>query len=400
MNPQLFALLGVAALVAPLHAAAPNTPGAHKQIPCKKNAKLTYDLYLPSGYEAVAKPGFRGYPAVFLSSPQKNPGFRSLEKWADKNGVILVTFNDSENGPTDQIIKVQDAVWESLDDLRIHPTLRFASGFSGAGAASMVLAHRKPKEVAGVILHCHSILIPKLPKTLAISWLYRTKDEYQGFIGFMGSTDVARGAGHFVGEDFQEGGHAWFPTADFTKQLDMQLAYAKLMNPDLTDAERKEFATWPDAVLKAAADGSLTDAQANLLQVLADAPALKSRPTRTPAVNAWTLREVKAIEALTDKKKAFRRITDPLAVRIFAEAKGDAATRAAALRKKLEADPELKAEFLAWRDWLKIRKDYADVAKSNNTAKYQKVKKDAASLAKDKNKTGTFAASLAAEFIK
>lgn len=400
MTARFLLGLSVVAFVAPLHAAPPTAPGAHKKIPCLKNPEFTYDLYLPSGYDASVKPGFRGYPALFLSSPQKNPGFRGLEKWADKNGVILVTFNDSENGPFDQIIKVQDAVWGSLGDIRIHPTLRFASGFSGAGAASLVLAMRKPKELAGVVMHCHSLWDAKVAKSLAVSRLYQKKDEYQNYLYNMGAVDVARNAGNFVTEQFRDGGHAWFPTADFIRHLNMQLAYAKLTNPGLTDQERKEFGTWPEATLKEAATGTLSQEQADLLQTLADAPALKSRPTRQPAVNAWTLRRAKEIEEISDNKEAFKEFSEPLTARLFADAKGPAATQVAALRKKLEAAPELKAELLAWREWIKLRKEYVEIAKRYDAGKYAKFKKNAQDLAKDKGKSGTYGAELAAGLPK
>lgn len=368
----------------------PTEPGAHKRLPCAKDPKLTFDLYLPKAYAEPAKPGDRGFPALFLSAPHKNPGFRGLEKWAERNGVILVTFNDSENGPTDAVIKVQDAVLGSVTGLRIHPTLRFASGFSGAGVASMVLASRKPREFAGIVVHCHS-LAPKLPKTTAIAYLARYQDEFLGYVGFLGAADEERGEGNYVHESFSPGGHDWAPRENFERALDAQLLYARLVNPGLNDSERKEYAKLPDKLLET--DGKDPRTIVDSLAGLVEPEAFKGRPFRARAVEAWCLARAGMIDREPDSRKAFEQFVEHATAKAFAECGGVALKSVAALRKKLEADPALKKEFPAWKDFLKLRAQYTQVAKKFDAKRYDAVMKGFAKLAKDS--PDTFAGKLA-----
>ncbi len=126
-------------------------PGMNDKLPA---GSYTWSCYLPKAY--AEKPEAR-FPVVYLSSPGGNPGNWDLEKWAERNGVIIIGINESKNGPWEIIREAQAAVLPASEAaLRLHPALRYAMGTSGGGAASIELIRSSPERFAGVLVNVHS----------------------------------------------------------------------------------------------------------------------------------------------------------------------------------------------------------------------------------------------------
>jgi hypothetical protein len=163
-------------------------PGPHRGL---KAGAGTWDCYVPKGYGERADERF---PALYISNPSGNPGFRSLEAWADRRGVLLITINDSKNGPSEPNIVAQDAVLaESEKNLRLHPCLRYATGQSGAGAASIMLVNRYPDRFAGVMVQVHSAGPP--PKHVAVVYVGGRTDDTHPWSAVKGAYDTAKSTG-------------------------------------------------------------------------------------------------------------------------------------------------------------------------------------------------------------
>jgi hypothetical protein len=175
------------ATVPPL-AAESMSPGPHLKLQAGTG---TWDCYVPKAY--AEKPDER-FPVLYISNPSGNPGFRQLEPWADRRGVILITINDSKNGPSEPNIVAQDAVLAESDKaLRIHPCLRYATGQSGAGAASILFISRYPDRFAGAMVQVHSAGPP--PKHVAVIYVGGRADDTHPWSAVKAAYDAAKSMG-------------------------------------------------------------------------------------------------------------------------------------------------------------------------------------------------------------
>ncbi len=372
--------------------AMPQEPGAHKRVPCPDNPKLTVDVYVPKAY--AEKPAAR-LPVLFISSPSRNPGFRGLESWAEAQEVVLVGINESKNGDWAPIIAAQEAAWNALKPMRIHPCLRFATGFSGGGCASAEFAKRHPKDFAGVVLQCHSGFDAKTPGHIAAGFIGGIKDTTHPDSAVRGAAAEARRSGHYVQEEHPDRGHAWAPTPMVARMLTNQLTVARLTHPGIPEKERKAALEEIGKTLTALRENPADEAGRAKLDALLDPEELKSKPFRAPALELWCAARLHSLEALTGRE-AMRACTEPTTDARFAECRGKPRAAFDAFRKKLEADPELKGEFAAWREYERLRDALAKAARANAKPKELAALRDKlAALAK--KSPGTLAAERCAE---
>jgi hypothetical protein len=120
-----------------------------QRINCLQNPDQSYALYLPMAYQADRSwpviycfdPGGRGYVPVTL-----------FKEGAEKYGYILVSSNNSKNGPWDSILQAARAVWRdtharlAIDDTRI-----YTAGFSGGARVACAMGKIFSLKLAGVI---------------------------------------------------------------------------------------------------------------------------------------------------------------------------------------------------------------------------------------------------------
>ena len=325
-------------------------PGATKRIPCSGNAKLTYDLYLPRSYSPKAVPG---HPAVFLSSPNKNPGFRGLEKWAEANGVVLVTINDSQNGPDRPNEIAQDAVLESVKSLRLHPGLKFATGLSGAASDSALLVRRHPKDFAGAVLQCHSLFRPESAKHLSVVFITGKKDTVHSPLYVHAAALLAGNSGRYVREIITEGGHTWADPDLVAKSLSRMLWIGRLSHPACDGKERAAALAAAEATVKSADAGSVSAESLADWDALLFLKELKGKAFRSKALELWCAGTLTTWSALP-ARDALAEVNRPSVRERYAECTG---SRSAfdSFRKRLTADVSLKAEVAAWKAFEPLR---------------------------------------------
>ncbi|MBA2482659.1 MAG: hypothetical protein H0V44_18505, partial [Planctomycetes bacterium] len=163
-------------------------PGTHKAL---KAGAGTWGCFIPKAY--ADRPDER-FPVLYISSPGGHPGFNSLEPWAERRGVILISVDDSQNGPSEPIIAAQDAVLAESDKvLRLHSCLRYATGQSGAGAASSMFVNRYPDRFAGVMVQVHSAGPP--PKHVAVVYVGGREDTTHPWSAVKGGFETAKSSG-------------------------------------------------------------------------------------------------------------------------------------------------------------------------------------------------------------
>lgn len=117
-------------------------------VACLDSPGQTYELYIPptalpenSAILYVFSPGGNGKEMLGWMTPA-----------ADAFGWIVAASNNSRNGPWPPILEAQDAVLRDTEErLSLHPTRRFATGFSGGARASLALAFRYPQRISGVL---------------------------------------------------------------------------------------------------------------------------------------------------------------------------------------------------------------------------------------------------------
>lgn len=333
----------------------PEKPGAYKNLPCRKNPKLTYNILLPKGYDADAKARF---PAFIISSPGGNPGWLGMEKWADANGVVLVGINDSKNGDWAPVFAAQDAVWSSLEAYRIHPALRFATGQSGGAWASVKLSQRYPKAIAGVILQCHSGNGDIPARGCCAALIGGIKDTTHPDSIVREAASKWRNAGYYVQEEHLDMGHVWAPHDVIERMLANMLFYARMTNSGLSPEEKKAAAALPAALLAKAAAESDPGRAAALVSPLVDVEEFRTQTFYPNAMTAWCDARAKELSGKADVKNAFEAYADETTYRRFNEAPGASGAAVKALQKKFSGDAALKAENAALPEFVKLRESY------------------------------------------
>lgn len=232
----------------------PETPGSHKRNKCDNGSKYTFDVYIPKAY-ATKKD--KDFPVLYLSSPGANPGFKSLEGWAEENEFLLITINESKNAiPWETIFKIQDDVMRSTSYLRKHHALQFATGFSGSAWASVHLANRYPKNIAGVFMNCHSGNGTVLKdKNCSIALVAGKTDNTHNASYVSAVYNSYKKRGFHAQYENLDMGHKWAPLDKFKENLNFLYGYQKFANAYLTPEEKKQaYEELETITLKEAAD--------------------------------------------------------------------------------------------------------------------------------------------------
>ena len=107
-----------------------------------------YTAYLPAGYKADDRP----YPVLWICSPQGNANPLWHKDVLDREQMIGVALVESKNGPMQPVVENHYAAMaDVLQRFRAAPGFMIATGFSGAGYASMTFA--ESQFFGGVLQH-------------------------------------------------------------------------------------------------------------------------------------------------------------------------------------------------------------------------------------------------------
>lgn len=326
----------------------PDTPGVHANLACRKSPANTFNIFLPKAY--AEKPKAR-FPVLFIMS---NPGWLGLGAWAEANGVILVTINDVKNGDWAPVYAAQDAVSESVSAYRIHPTLRFATGLSGGGWASVKMAQRHPREIAGVILHCHSGNNDAPPPACRVGFIGGLSDTIHPIIPHIRDAAARfRKAGNAVWQENIPIGHTWAPEPVLSRMLSAMLLHARMTASGLSSEESREAEAFPRKLIAAAIGATNPNAACASLEPLLD-DAFRSKFFYTDALDTWcSVRAKQLADLALDKALAGYAEDDTLGR--FSRAPGKSRAVVEAFLKKLDGDAVTKAEAVALKEFAKMK---------------------------------------------
>ena len=125
------------------------TPGLHQKIPFGDG--WTCDVLVPDAA------GDAPLPVLFLFSAGGNPDVRRWKPWADTNTMLVVGLNDSHNNiDAGLLVRMQKEVSAAIEPLaKVHPFLRYSTGFSGGGWCAMLMARTMGDAHAGVLVQGH-----------------------------------------------------------------------------------------------------------------------------------------------------------------------------------------------------------------------------------------------------
>jgi predicted esterase len=141
-------LLLVAVSAATARAVPFDDPNGDTHVVCSFDPGQSYELYVPASAPKTNS------PILYAFDPRGDGKgvLKSLAEVAATNGWILAASNNSRSGPWEVIFAAQDAMVRDTEArLSLHPTRRFAAGFSGGARASLALAFRNPHKICGVL---------------------------------------------------------------------------------------------------------------------------------------------------------------------------------------------------------------------------------------------------------
>ncbi|MCM8537061.1 MAG: hypothetical protein NE334_14070 [Lentisphaeraceae bacterium] len=265
----------------------PETPGTHKNNQCDNGSKYSFHVYIPKAY-ATKKD--KSFPVLYISSPGGNPGFMKLEQWAEENEFLLITINESKNAiPWETIFKIQDDVMKSTSYLRKHHALQFATGFSGSAWASVHLANRYPKNIAGVFMNCHSGNGTVLQdKTTSVALVAGNSDKTHNASYVQGVYNSYKKRGFHAKYENLVMGHKWAPLDKFKENLNFLYGYQKFANAYLTPEEKKQaYEELEMATLKKAADNPNKEAVISQLEGFMSVKELMKSKLATKIYHEW-----------------------------------------------------------------------------------------------------------------
>lgn len=203
-------------------------PGVYLDVRCVgPEPWRTIDVYLPMAYQE--KPDAL-FPTLTITMPRpKVHGFLDLEKWAERQEVILIALNSSSNRTHHLNWKAQDAAINTLlATMRIDTRLGFATGTSGGAQTALLLAYRYPENIAGVVMMARGgdwETVRGVSSELRIAFLNGNTDFNHDEV-----TEVAayfRQRGNEVRRQVFPGGHRSAPTALLTQMLDWVVSDAR-----------------------------------------------------------------------------------------------------------------------------------------------------------------------------
>lgn len=127
------------------------TVAARQHLPVRTD-KCSYELYIPSGYNAS-----NSYPLFVTLSPGGNGAdFEKAAGYACETlGFIMVGSNDFRNGVSSDIVlpKVDAMIADVCSKYNVDKSNIFIGGFSGGGMGSYFMAMRKPGFFKGLVIN-------------------------------------------------------------------------------------------------------------------------------------------------------------------------------------------------------------------------------------------------------
>lgn len=317
--------------------------GVSKRIPCAGAPELSFDLFIPSAY---MKEKDRKFPVLYLSSSNAKPDIAAHTQWAERRGVVLITINDSQNGPWAPIFKAQDAVWKTTDAaLRLHPCLRFSMGMSGAASASLELARHHKDNFAGVVLEGHSGEGESIPKHLALAFIHGDKEPNIPFIDKF--VTMYRKQGNPTRCFVKPGGHVAGSREEEERFLDWMFDLQRFAHPSLSADDKARAKA---DVLAHLADGAAKPGAKERFAIFDSTlalPGVSVWPESKPFLTAWLKAALEAAESIPEKSGKYA-ILGPVSFREW-YGQADAATRTAFEKAfaEVKTDPAVKINFEA-----------------------------------------------------
>ena len=216
----------------------PTKAGSHRNLPCI-DSKYTFKIYLPKNYAVKTD---KQFPALFIQMPGGSPGFMEFESWADKKDFIIVTIDGYSNKTFDDQEKAQTAVLKSLSSFRIHHCLRFATGVSGGGWASVLLNKRNPDTFAGALILVHCGNGDYVHKHQSAVMLLGGKDDIHDHKHCLNDPVkfYIKNGYHTKHKVFPTMGHQAAPIKERTAMLEYMYNYQSITHPSLSKQEIKE----------------------------------------------------------------------------------------------------------------------------------------------------------------
>jgi dienelactone hydrolase len=211
------------------------TQGAQRDCPTGV-PNQTFHCYIPKAY--AERPAER-FPVLFISDAGGNPGFHKLESWAEREEVVLVTINGSQNGPWEPIYAAQDAVRDAvMKQMHVSTALRFSMGNSGAGWASAMMADKQGDNWGGVLILINARRGAKIAKHVPIAWLAGGKDTTFPAKQTQADYDAAKAEGRQVRITiYPDKGHEGMPSEDEAAMLSWMLTLSRYGHPKRTPEE-------------------------------------------------------------------------------------------------------------------------------------------------------------------
>lgn len=142
------ALLAAALLCGAVGARAQEAPPRGSVVEVRGRA-CSYALYLPTAFTPE-----RPWPVVLCFHPGGEGAVpvRLLAPEAERLGYLLVGSNDSRNGPWEEVVRAQEALWKEVAaQFSVAPGRAYAAGFSGGSRAALNLALAHPDRFAGAL---------------------------------------------------------------------------------------------------------------------------------------------------------------------------------------------------------------------------------------------------------
>jgi len=275
----------------------PLTPGNHLNIESGVPG-ARYAMRLPKDYAESQ----RMVPVLFsMGEASRAPG-GSAESWADDNDMIIVSMEGVVSAKSQaDLERAAAAITGHLEKtgVRMHPTLRYAFGFSAGGMAAAAMARADPKHFAGVALLAHSGNGVMVPKNIAVAFYAGRSDTTHSFETISRTANAYRAQGNLVRMVVHEGGHEGAPGSAYVDLLDWLYLSTCLSNPALSATDRLSGSEVISKRVESLKSESDLVKRMNGCKTLLDVAGVASSPAGKQLRLLWAQSTLTAVEALT-----------------------------------------------------------------------------------------------------
>ncbi len=327
-----------------LRAAEPLGPGVH--LNCETSEPgVKYALRIPQDYAESKRP----LPVLFAFGSAGSPPGGSAEDWAEENGLITVSTEGIVSAPSQAALeKNAAAVTTALvkSGLRIHPTLRYAFGFSAGGMAAAAMARADAKHFSGVALLAHSGNGVMVPKNIAVAFYAGRNDTTHRFSTISSTADSYRSQGNLVKFVAHDGGHEGAPGSAFVELLDWLFLSTCLSSPGLTPEDRAAGVAVVEKRIDALEADAVPKNRIAGCRGMLDVAGVAASPAGKSLRQLWATSASAAAQAQTDLVASHDLLVDTLLDPMMA-AYDDKAVKAA-LTKTMQ---DLRKDKAVGQDW-------------------------------------------------